>query len=195
MEQKEVLCIGTKILHGKEHFKMPVIGNGDIASVLTEYKDNENIIFFVSGVSNSGEKRDSEFQREIKLLMKQPKDKHLIYISTLSIYYSNSPYVEHKKNMEAIIALNFHSYTIFRIGNITWGTNPNTLINYLKANPLAERRPVWRYLMSKKEFLHWISMAPIPGKTEMNITGALTWVPDLADVIRQQREWKLKAVI
>src|SRR5437762_13407624 len=150
---------------------MAIIGHGDIASVLI---DRDNVIFFVSGVSNSLEKRPSEFQREIDLLMKQPKDKHLIYISTLSIYYAKSAYVEHKKNMETIIALNFHSYTIFRIGNITWGTNPNTLINFLKANPLAEKRPVWRYLISKKEFLHWISMAQIPGKSEMNITGQLT---------------------
>lgn len=163
-----------------------VIGNGDIASVLT---DKENVTFFVSGVSNSGEKRESEFQREINLLMKQPKDRHLIYISTLSIYYTDSPYVRHKKNVENIIRLNFNSYTIFRIGNITWGTNPNTLINYLKANPLAEKKPVWRYLLSKKEFLHWIDLAPIPGKTEMNITGELTWVPDLWKVIKQQREW------
>ncbi len=166
-----------------------IIGNGDIASALI---DRDGVIFFVSGVSNSSEKRESEFNREIELLMKQPKDKHLIYISTLSIYYSNTPYTEHKKNMENIIRLNFHSYTIFRIGNITWGTNPNTLINFLKANPLAEVRPVWRYLLSKKEFLHWISMAKVPGKSEMNITGTLTWVPDLVKTIRQQREWRLK---
>ena len=35
-----------------------IIGNGDIASVLN---DREGAIFFVSGVSNSNEIRESEF--------------------------------------------------------------------------------------------------------------------------------------
>jgi hypothetical protein len=153
-----------------------VIGSGDIASVLT---DREDVIFFVSGVSNSSETKESEFEREKLLLFNTPKDKHLIYISTLSVYYLKTPYTEHKLEMERLIKDYFTSYTIFRIGNITWGTNPNTLLNYLKAHPEAERKPVWRYLVDKDEFLHWISLAPIPGRETMNITGKIVWVPNL----------------
>ena len=153
-----------------------IIGNGDIASVLT---DREDVTYFVSGVSNSKETRPSEFEREMILLRQQPRDTHLIYISTLAIYYSDTNYTRHKKRMEDFIRENFTSYTIFRIGNITWGKNPNTLINYLKAHPEAEVVDTYRYLVSKEEFLHWVNMAPIGRKTEMNITGKLTWVPDL----------------
>jgi nucleoside-diphosphate-sugar epimerase len=151
-----------------------IIGSGDIASVLT---DREDVIFFVSGVSNSKETRESEFEREKMLLYNTPKDKHLIYISTLSVYYQKTPYTEHKLEMERLISAYFPSFTIFRIGNITWGKNPNTFINYLKAHPDAERKPVWRYLVDKEEFLHWIDLAPIPGREIMNITGKMIWVP------------------
>ena len=57
-----------------------VIGNGDIAKVLT---DKEDIIYFCSGVSNSREERPIEFEREMKLLLQQPRNKHLVYFSSL----------------------------------------------------------------------------------------------------------------
>lgn len=153
-----------------------IIGSGDIASVLT---DRDDVTYFVSGVSNSRETRTSEFEREMILLRQQPRDRHLIYISTLAIYYSETDYTRHKLRMEDFIREYFHSYTIFRIGNITWGKNPHTLINYLREHPEAEVIDTYRYLVSKDEFLHWVNLAPIGQKTEMNITGKLTWVPDL----------------
>jgi hypothetical protein len=162
-----------------------VIGHGDIASVI---KDRPDVTYFVSGVSNSRETRMSEFNREIELLMDQPRLRHLVYISTLSIYYADNAYVRHKKHMEQIIRNNFKSYTIFRIGNITWGTNPNTLINFLKYHPEAVIQPVYRYLLSEKEFTHWVSMAPIGEKHEMNITGKCVFVPELAEDIRMSNE-------
>ena len=51
-----------------------IIGRGDIASVLN---DREGATFFVSGVSNSNEIRESEFMREIELLDKQDRTKFL----------------------------------------------------------------------------------------------------------------------
>ena len=158
-----------------------VVGNGDIASVI---KDRGNITFFVSGVSDSKETRRKEFDREIDLLMDQPRLRHLVYVSTLAIYYSDSAYVRHKLHMEQIIRANFKSYTIFRIGNITWGDNPNTLINYLKYHPEAEIRPVYRYLLSKEEFTHWLTMVRVGEKDEMNVTGKCVFVPDLAEDIK-----------
>ena len=158
-----------------------VVGNGDIASVL---KDRDDVTFFVSGVSNSRETSRKEFAREIDLLMDQPRLRHLIYISTLSVYYSDTPYVKHKKHMEGLIKTNFRSYTIFRIGNITWGDNPSTLINYLKNNPDAVIQPVYRYLLSREEFTHWVGMAPVGEKHEMNITGKCVFVPELAEDIK-----------
>ena len=73
-----------------------------------------------------------EFQREAILLQEQPLDKHLVYFSSLSIYYANTAYAAHKADMERIIKFDFPSYTIVRLGNITWGGNPHTVIGYLR---------------------------------------------------------------
>lgn len=148
-----------------------IIGRGDIASVLP---DKKGWIFFASGVSNSSEKRESEYQREIGLLMKQDKKKHLVYFSSLSVFYRNTRYTRHKKQMEDLVRSTFIHYTIVRLGNITWGKNPNTLINHFK-NLVKEGKKIevwdtYRYLVDKKEFLHWISLIP-DWSSEMNITG------------------------
>lgn len=103
-----------------------VVGNGDIGSVLPEEKD---LLFFASGVSNSQETREEEYEREFKLLLEQPRDAHLVYFSTLAVFYGDTRYVAHKLFMESTIKKEFPHYTIVRIGNITWGTNPHTLIN------------------------------------------------------------------
>jgi hypothetical protein len=58
-----------------------------------------------------------------------------------------------------------------RIGNITWGDNPHTLINYLSSHPNAEIRDEYRYIVNKEEFFYWMDLLParnceisIPGK-------------------------------
>lgn len=160
---------------------MAIVGNGDIASVL---QDRPGITFFASGVSNSQCADVKEFERERMLLLQNIAADHIVYISTLAIYYGESMYVQHKRVMENFIRNSFSSYTIIRIGNITWGKNPNTLINYLKAHPEAEAQEVYRYLIDLPEFLHWVGMARIGHKDEMNITGRMVWVPDLAASLR-----------
>ena len=144
-----------------------IIGNGDVASVL---KDREDRLYFASGVSNSQETRESEYQREIDLLMKQDKFRHIVYFSSLSIFYTDTRYAQHKSHVEDLIKSNFKHYTIIRLGNILWGKNPNTLINHLKEHPEAEIKDVYRYVVDKEEFLHWINMIP-EWNCEMNITG------------------------
>lgn len=149
-----------------------IVGHGDIASVL---KDRDGFIFFASGVSNSSETRESEFQREKELLLSQDKNKRLIYFGSLSAFYSpHTRYAKHKMEMEGIVRDNFKHYTIVRLGNITWGKNPNTLINYFKAaRKKGDKIEVWdtyRYLVNKKEFLHWLELIP-DWNCEMNITG------------------------
>ena len=149
-----------------------IIGHGDIANVL---KDRKDFIFFASGVSNSNESRESEYKREEELLLKQNKNKHLIYFGSLAIFYNpNTRYSRHKKHMEELVKTHFKHYTIVRMGNITWGNNPHTLINHFRnAVKKGEKLEIWdtyRYLVNKKEFLHWIEMIP-DWNSEMNITG------------------------
>lgn len=146
---------------------MATVGSGNIASVLP---NKENLLFFASGVSNSQEKDETSYQREINLLLDQNRISHIVYFSTLAIFYSDTRYTRHKRDMEAMVKENFDKYCIIRIGNILWGDNPHTLINYLKTHPKAEIRDEWRYIVNKDEFLHWINLIP-SFNVEMNITG------------------------
>ena len=149
-----------------------IIGDGDIASVLP---DKKGWIFFASGVSNSGETRESEYKREEDLLMSQNKNKHLVYFGSLGIFYNpNTRYVRHKKHMEDLVRSTFKHYTIVRLGNITWGKNPHTLINHFRILARQGKKlNIWntyRYLVDKREFLHWINLIP-EWNCEMNING------------------------
>ena len=146
-----------------------IIGNGDLGQVLKEV-DRKDLLFFSSGVSNSSETRESEYQREINLLLEQDKTKHIVYFSSLAIFYSKTRYTKHKQYMEYLIKDNFRHWTIIRLGNITWGKNPHTIINYLKAHPEAEIKDEYRYVCDKEEFLHWINLIP-SWNCELNISG------------------------
>ena len=148
-----------------------IIGNGDIAGAL---KDKKNIIYFASGVSNSSEKRDSEFMREVNLLLDQDKTKHLVYFSSLCVFYSNTRYAQHKIMMEELVKNNFRTYTILRLGNITWGKNPHTILNFLR-NKIKNKEPfevqdTYRFILDRDEFDYWINLIP-KWSCEMNITG------------------------
>lgn len=115
-----------------------IIGTGLIAKALKDI-DAENILYFASGVSNSLETRNSEFERESSLLkhsIENNPGSKLIYFSTLSVNdqsKQDSLYVLHKLEIENYIKNNVKNYLILRIGNIVGnGGNPNTLFNFLK---------------------------------------------------------------
>lgn len=152
-----------------------IIGNGDLAGVLP---DRDDLMFFASGVSNSQEARESEYQREANLLLDQHRGSHIVYFSSLAVFTSNTRYAQHKRDMESMVKLNFPNYTIIRLGNIDWGTNPHTLINYLRAHPDAEIRNEWRYIIDIDEFLHWIDLIP-EWSCEMNCPGRMMKVAEI----------------
>lgn len=159
-----------------------VVGHGDVGSALPERDD---LLFFASGVSNSQEKRESEYQREIDLLLSQSRDMHLVYFSSLAVFYANTRYAKHKRSMEALVKEAFKHYTIIRLGNITWGSNPNTLINYFRNQRKEGKalfiRDEYRYIVEKEEFLHWISLIPA-WNAEMNIPGRKMTVREVVNV-------------
>lgn len=151
-------------------------------------EDRENRNFFASGVSNSREWRRSEYEREQKLLLAQDRKKHLIYFSSLSVFYSGSRYAVHKMLMEDLVKQNFETNTIVRLGNITWGKNSNTIINFfknkIKNNEPYEIKDVYRYLVDKDEFLYWINLIP-DWSCEMNIPGRRVKVAQIVKEIKQ----------
>lgn len=114
-----------------------IVGSGMIAHAFSSYANNDAIVIFASGVSNSQEIELASFEREKELLentiLHHPK-KTLVYFGTCSVddpaLYS-SPYVQHKKSMEVLIQKTHQHYFIFRLSQVTGiGTSP-TLINYL----------------------------------------------------------------
>jgi len=157
-----------------------IVGKGDVASVLN---DREGAIFFASGVSNSAEILPSQFEREIKLLSTVPTDNCIFYFSTLSIYYKQSMYTDHKKHMEQLIRDRFENYNIIRIGNLTWGDNPNTFLNFFRIK-IKTGKPYkifdeYRYLIGKKEFVTVVDSLPLTGRNEINLCGEIIKVKDI----------------
>ncbi len=113
-----------------------IIGNGLIAKAFEKYSEDEKVIIFSSGVSNSSETDVLEFKREESLLKKYITfDKKLIYFSTVSIVDGSkkTAYISHKENMENIISDCHSNYLIFRLP-IVVGHNANkiTFFNSLK---------------------------------------------------------------
>lgn len=161
-----------------------IIGAGNIAKALT---DRDDVLFFASGVSDSTCKDESVFQRERDLLAAMPKDKHIVYFSSLGIYRWTNPYIEHKKRMEGLIKT-FDSYTIVRLEVIEWGTNPNTIINFFKRQ-IKEKKDIviqdtYRGIISLFEFKYWMSYLVPTGKNEINITGKLYSVNAIFNMIK-----------
>jgi hypothetical protein len=152
-----------------------IIGHGDLASVLI---DREDRLYFASGVSNSEEIRETEYEREAVLLTDQDKWRHIVYFSSLCVFYTDTRYAQHKRMMEKLVKKYFGHYTIIRLGNITWGKNPHTLINYMKTHKDAEVKDVYRYVVDKEEFLHWMELIP-EWSCEMNVPGRMLKVKDI----------------
>jgi len=136
-----------------------VIGNGMIANRFMSYKDNNDIIIFASGVSNSKDTIEENFIREFQLLHKTVSDytdKTLVYFSTCSLEDNDlalAPYVIHKKTVEEFIKNNVARFYLFRISNLA-GTsnNPYTLLNYfifniLKNLPLTVWKNAYRNII------------------------------------------------
>jgi hypothetical protein len=158
-----------------------IVGRGDIASVLN---DRDGATFFVSGVSNSNEIRDSEFMREMDLLDKQDRTKCLFYFSSISVddneKVNSSKYLQHKLKMEMFIKSNFENYNIIRIGNITWGSNPNTFINYIK-NKKNKGEPVeikdeYKYVINKEQLLLLTDNLPLITQNTIGVFGKMAKV-------------------
>ena len=161
-----------------------IVGRGDIASILN---DREGVIFFASGVSNSSETKKSEFKRELDLLSKQDKSKCIFYFSSITIdnkeKFEVSKYLQHKKRMEDYIKDNFQNYNIIRIGNIAWGSNPNTFLNYLK-NKIKNDEPVYisdeyKFMIYKEQLLTLTDNLPLVAQNQLSIFGKMIKVKDL----------------
>lgn len=132
-----------------------IIGNGLLANSLRS-NDRKNVVFFCSGVSNSGETKPEAFQRELALLRAQNPDALLVYFSTVSIFNpskKNSPYILHKCNMENEIGALFHDHLIIRLPNMMGegGNGSNLFPYFMKA--IAEGKTVGVFDNTHRELM------------------------------------------
>lgn len=166
-----------------EYVTLPntIIGGGDIASILHRV-DPKGLTFFASGVSNSQETDENEYQREERLLLSQDRKSHLVYFSSLCVLNTNTRYAYHKRRMENNVKYFFRQHTIIRLGNITWGKNPNTIINFfrnkLSSGEKLEIKEGYRHLVNEEELIYWLNQIP-EWNAEMNITGRLIKISDI----------------
>lgn len=129
-----------------------VIGNGMIAKEFKSYQYDDSVVIFASGVSDSTNTDDKEFEREKKLIVETQnanKEKLFVYFSTCSISdpsIQGSAYVNHKIKMEGLIMNNHSPFIIFRLSNPIGKTNnTNTVVNYFIKNIIEKHEfSVWK---------------------------------------------------
>lgn len=161
-----------------------IVGNGDIATALV---DRKGILFFASGVSNSMCDDLAQFQREFDLI-KHYKDtkKCFVYFSTISIYDKHNKYTVHKTFMEDVVRSFFKNYCIIRIGNIDWGKNPNTFLNFIRnkidKGETFEIRDEYKYMISRDQLTMITNSIPLFGQREICVFGYKAKVKNLIPV-------------
>lgn len=126
-----------------------IVGNGMLARAFApRYACTDDVVVFASGVSNSNETRQSEFDRERELL--RPflgRHGKVVYFSSCGVEDAgekNRPYMKHKQEMEALVLAAPEGYVI-RLPQVVGLTpNPNTLTNFL-SNRIRSGEPftVW----------------------------------------------------
>jgi len=138
-----------------------IIGRGLLGTSLSELR-HENVFMFASGVSNSKESNESEFERERNLLQESIDNSaknYFFYFSTCSISDPSlveSPYTLHKRKMEGIV-LSKSNGRVIRLPNIVGPAgNPTNLLNHLKHSivneyPLEIQINASRYLLGVDE--------------------------------------------
>jgi nucleoside-diphosphate-sugar epimerase len=156
-----------------------VVGNGLLGKAFKQYENDNKVLIFASGVSNSMETDIKAYNRELELLTSfSNTSKKLVYFSTISVYDPDlqcSAYVKHKLRMEDYIATEFTNYVIFRLPNVIGITsNNNTFFNNIK-NKLLDAQDIFikqqatRYLIDINDLVATIpNIIPQENKTTIN---------------------------
>lgn len=111
-----------------------VIGNGLLANSFKKVAVSDNCTILAAGVSNSSEKRLSEFNRERSLVNKiidANSGGRIVYFSTTSIYQeAHTPYIDHKLQMEELLIQKLNKVSIFRLPQVVGAVKNTTLVSY-----------------------------------------------------------------
>ena len=130
-----------------------LIGSGLLAqSFAVPFSQRDDICIYAAGVSNSTCVDVKEFEREQRLLSESLRQAmHVgifVYFGTCSVAdpeVQNAPYVQHKLEMEKIVAAH-PRHLILRLPQVAGRTpNPHTLLNYLYARiSRSEAFDLWK---------------------------------------------------
>ena len=112
-----------------------IVGAGMMAKAV-ESIDNASCLYFCSGVSNSNEVDDLNYEKEVQLIAQfYGTNQKLIYFSSYFVNfdsYLSRKYYRHKLKIEKLIQDNFSNYLIFRLPQVVgFSKNKNTLTNFL----------------------------------------------------------------
>ena len=155
-----------------------IIGSGVIGSAFIDlYEKDQEVYLYASGVSNSQCVNNADYFRDKKKLeeniSKLKKNELLVYISTCSISSynigSSSRYIEHKMEMEELVA-GYVRYLILRLPQIaSFSKNPFTLLNYFK-NKINHGEAFQVYKNSNRNILDINNMVSISDKMISNFS-------------------------
>jgi len=153
-----------------------IVGNGMISkSFKSSNICNKNLCVFASGVPNSLEIDEKEYEKEF-LLLKQVynnnQEKKFIYFSTSSIETGKkSRYISHKIKIENYIESNFNDFLIVRLPNIIgFSSNRSQLVPYLYQNLIQNKK----LYIKKKCFRFLIDVEDLPSIIECLIKSKTT---------------------
>ena len=129
-----------------------IVGKGLLAHAFeATFGNDEDVVVFASGVSNSLETAPAAFARERAMLSRylNAAPRRLVYFGSCGVIASNegrTPYMEHKKAMEALV-LKSPGGLVLRLPQVVGSTNnAHTLTNFLRDRILAgEHFTVWQY--------------------------------------------------
>ena len=143
-------------------FSKNIIGKGFIAKNLLKINStiNQNgMIVYAAGISNSQTKSKKQFVKEIKLFKNFTKKNYknkIMYISTADVsnnLKNRTKYVKNKIKIEKIIKKNFNNFIILRIPQLIGkSSNKNTLINFFY-NKIKEKKKIIVFKNVKRNIL------------------------------------------
>ena len=172
-----------------------IVGDGQIAKAFSSYVDDNEVLIFASGVSNSGETIKIEFEKERLLLehyLKIHNEKKIVYFSSCSVAdnkSNSSPYYVHKKAMEELIKKYSTSSYIFRLPQLFGELKRHTtLINYLYFKILDGERiniyeGAYRYVIHVMDVVSIVSKLLLLGKEGMVIDLANPYAYSIKEIV------------
>lgn len=135
---------------------MTVIGNGMLAKAFEASGiERHGLVLFCSGVSNSWETSAAEFTREKSLLQEtihsNPESK-IVYFSSCAAGHINTPYYQHKSEMECLVESSAQNYLVVRLPQVVGVTKNSTLVSFI-ATSIKCKKPITVYQGAKRNLI------------------------------------------